>query len=185
MTKKTTRRSFLAKLGWISLGASVGAVAVGSAWYLMQSSGALSPNQQRSLGRLADFKSGDAKLFEPMDAVFVFREEQGLQAISAICTYEGCSIRPFEAANANFSEKHANCPCCGSTFSRSGLVLGGPAERPLVFFALKIVNGGELVLDYSQNDRSHPYVQQSAQGIGNDLYLNSATGQMGKGPVPK
>ena len=44
-------------------------------------------------------------------------------AVSPICTHRGCTV---EAQGAVLV-----CPCHGSTFSRSGTVLRGPAERPL------------------------------------------------------
>jgi cytochrome b6-f complex iron-sulfur subunit len=44
-------------------------------------------------------------------------------AISPICTHQGCTV---EAQGALLV-----CPCHGSTYSRAGEVLRGPAARPL------------------------------------------------------
>lgn len=53
--------------------------------------------------------------------------------LTAVCTHEGCSI-------TGFSGPQFVCPCHGSTFSTSGTVVKGPANRPLTSFAAQ-VNG--------------------------------------------
>jgi cytochrome b6-f complex iron-sulfur subunit len=44
-------------------------------------------------------------------------------AVSPICTHRGCTVETEGAVLV--------CPCHGSTYSRAGTVLRGPAERPL------------------------------------------------------
>lgn len=56
--------------------------------------------------------------------------------LTATCTHEGCAIN-------GFSGSQFVCPCHGSTFSTSGSVVKGPANRALQQFAAQ-VNGDVL-----------------------------------------
>ena len=51
--------------------------------------------------------------------------------LTATCTHEGCTV-------ANFSGSQFVCPCHGSTYSTSGSVVQGPANRPLQSFAAQV-----------------------------------------------
>jgi len=54
-------------------------------------------------------------------------------ALTATCTHEGCTIN-------GFSGSQFVCPCHGSTFTNSGAVVKGPANRSLQQFNAQ-VNG--------------------------------------------
>ncbi len=56
--------------------------------------------------------------------------------LTAICTHEACTV-------SNFSGSQFVCPCHGSTYSTSGTVVQGPANRPLQSFPAQ-VNGDVL-----------------------------------------
>ena len=58
--------------------------------------------------------------------------------LSPICTHRGCTV---EAAGDLLE-----CPCHGSTYSREGTVLIGPAERALARFTAT-VEGNRLLID--------------------------------------
>ena len=47
--------------------------------------------------------------------------------LTATCTHEGCTV-------SNVSGSQFVCPCHGSTYSTSGTVVQGPANRPLQQF---------------------------------------------------
>jgi Rieske Fe-S protein len=47
--------------------------------------------------------------------------------LTATCTHEGCTV-------SNLSGSQFVCPCHGSTYSTSGTVVQGPANRPLQQF---------------------------------------------------
>jgi len=71
--------------------------------------------------------------------VFVARGEQGLFAVSAVCTHLGCVVAP--------SPTGFDCPCHGSRFDALGRVIAGPAPRGLEWFALRLAPDGQLVVD--------------------------------------
>jgi Rieske Fe-S protein len=74
----------------------------------------------------------------PTDGALVFRQsriavlrvQEEIYALNLTCTHLGCtvSVTPTELV----------CPCHGSTFSRTGEVLRGPAARPLQRLAVRL-----------------------------------------------
>jgi cytochrome b6-f complex iron-sulfur subunit len=59
----------------------------------------------------------------PGKSVAIFRDGEGVYAISTICTHLGCVVKP--------NPEGFECPCHGSRFGRDGSVAKGPAPRPL------------------------------------------------------
>ncbi len=59
----------------------------------------------------------------PEAIYLVVLPNDGLAALSPICTHLGCTV--------DIEGSQLICPCHGSTYDRSGAVLRGPAERPL------------------------------------------------------
>jgi Rieske Fe-S protein len=74
----------------------------------------------------------------PGRSLAVFRDGDGVHAISTICTHLGCIVR----ATAGGFE----CPCHGSGFNPDGTVRQGPAPRPLDWLDVRI-DGGTIVVD--------------------------------------
>lgn len=70
----------------------------------------------------------------PGRAVAVFRDGDGVYAISTICTHLGCVVKP----NAEGFE----CPCHGSRFKADGEVVKGPAPRALPWLQVRQIDGG-------------------------------------------
>lgn len=133
-----TRRDFLGLAAvWTAVGACVAAV-IGTLRLPMP---AVFPesNPRVKLGPPDQFKVGSAT-HHPDLSVWLFRDEAGLYAISAVCTHLGCIAG--RAENGEFS-----CPCHGSTFAADGKVLGGPAPKGLNWLALEIAPDGQLVVD--------------------------------------
>ena len=74
----------------------------------------------------------------PGRAVALFKDAEGVYAVSTICTHLGCVVKP----NAEGFE----CPCHGSRFTHDGTVAKGPAPKPLPW--LKISGKeGQFVVD--------------------------------------
>jgi len=78
----------------------------------------------------------DFAIFEVPDrehALFVIRDSKGWATMDARCTYsDGCDL--------SYVKKIFFCPCCGSAFDRDGLLLGGPATKPLDWCAMGFEN---------------------------------------------
>jgi cytochrome b6-f complex iron-sulfur subunit len=76
-------------------------------------------------------KPGGAVTIQPAghpEPVYVLRVDDAdgravYNAVSPICTHQGCTVEAQAAVLV--------CPCHGSTYSRAGEVLRGPATRPL------------------------------------------------------
>ncbi len=70
---------------------------------------------------------------------YVLRTEDGSYvALSPICTHQGCTV---EVAG-----QYLECPCHGSTYTREGQVLRGPAERPLQRLPARVSNDAVLII---------------------------------------
>ncbi len=136
-----TRRDFLGLAAvWTAIGTCVAAV-IGALRLPMP---AVFPesNSRVKLGPPDQFKPGSAT-HRPELSAWVFRDEQGLFAISAVCTHLGCIAA--READGGF-----NCPCHGSTFTPEGKVLGGPAPKGLDWLAMSLSPDGQLVVDKVQ-----------------------------------
>ncbi len=71
-------------------------------------------------------------------SVAVFRDAEGVHAISTICTHLGCVVKP--------GAEGFECPCHGSRFHHDGSVSRGPAPRALPWLKVS-VSGGILTVD--------------------------------------
>jgi len=71
---------------------------------------------------------GNAALLQYSNGnLLVDRSDQNtFNALSAICTHQGCLITQYDPSNEHFV-----CPCHGSAFNLNGQVVNGPAQRAL------------------------------------------------------
>ena len=98
------------------------------------------------------FSAGPPNLFQPNSIVyneayrlFIVRDEQGFfYAISAVCTHLGCLVNWKSDSTAEV-DGAISCPCHGSVYTRTGLVLSGPAQRPLDKYRMSLVDGNLIV----------------------------------------
>jgi len=138
----SNRRSFLDKIALASLGVA----AVGGAQVLI---GYLSPNvlfepPSRFRAGTPDLYPIDSVTYIPEQQVYILRSQQGLWALSAVCTHLGCITQWKPDANM------IACPCHGSKFRRTGTKIEGPAPRPLPRLSLTLTADGELQVDKSE-----------------------------------
>jgi cytochrome b6-f complex iron-sulfur subunit len=96
-----------------------------------------SPSKKFSVTLPETLGAGEA-FVPPGRAVALFRDGEGVHAISTICTHLGCVVKP--------TTEGFECPCHGSRFATDGAVTRGPAPQPLPW--LKVANkGGAWVVD--------------------------------------
>ena len=73
------------------------------------------------------------------ERVFIYRDHEGVSAVSATCTHLGCVIEQ--------TEEGFQCPCHGSCFDPAGEVLSGAASKNLPWYRIFKDADGQLVLD--------------------------------------
>ncbi len=135
------RRSFLSLA---ALSSFFGAVSVALAGVLRLPKPAVLPGPVRrfKIGFPDQFAVGSEARFE-QETFFVFRDAQGIYAISGVCTHLGCSVARSVQGFA--------CPCHGSRFDATGSVVGGPAPRGLPWLEVGRAADGQLVV-YADNE---------------------------------
>jgi cytochrome b6-f complex iron-sulfur subunit len=69
--------------------------------------------------------------------VAIFRDEEGVYAISLVCTHLGCIVKN--------TPEGFECPCHGSRFAADGSVAKGPAPRALPWLQVSSLSGAYLV----------------------------------------
>lgn len=96
-------------------------------------------NTRVKLGPLSQF-AGVPVTPVPEHRLWIFSDESGLYAMSAVCTHLGCIVQ-------SQGEEGYFCPCHGSRFDRSGRPVAGPAPGPLNNLKLSSSADGQLVVD--------------------------------------
>ena len=73
---------------------------------------------------------------------------KGIVAYSAICTHLGCTVRFSEEPMDQAPFPHIHCPCHSALFDphRGGIVMGGPAPRPLPQLPVRLSDKGEVIV---------------------------------------
>lgn len=130
------RRNFL---GRIALGLAGLAGAIAALSYFRQFFPRLAGEKRR-------IPLGDPRRF-PVDTftyleehkLFVYRDHEGIKAVSAICTHLGCIL---ERSMDGFE-----CPCHGSCYNKQGEVLSGPAPRNLTWFKVGRGADGRIMIN--------------------------------------
>lgn len=93
------------------------------------------------IGTAENFPEGTMKKLDDKK-VFIFSTDNGLHAISSICTHLGCIV--------NITEWGFQCPCHGSRYNQNGKVIAGPAPRNLSWFEISQDIDGSLMVDASK-----------------------------------
>ena len=135
-------------LGFTSLGASAGLWTAGTARFMMPNV-ITEPPKRFKVGFPGDYPSGHVETrYKHRYGVWVvsgeYRARRQIYALSTTCTHLGCITLWQE------SEQKFKCPCHGSGFYKAGINYEGPAPRPLVRYAIRIADDGQLEIDRSR-----------------------------------
>ena len=136
-------------LGWLSVGWLAFAGATGGFFTLMIRflfpNVLFEPPQSFKIGYPDDFTIGKVDTrFKKKYAVWVIRNDEGIYALSTVCTHLGCTPNWLE------NEAKFKCPCHGSGFRKSGIHFEGPAPRPLERFRIVLSDDGQILVDTSK-----------------------------------
>jgi cytochrome b6-f complex iron-sulfur subunit len=136
---KGDRRRFLLGLSWTGLGlylTTFSAAVVKFFWPRVSDR----PARSVQVGLPADFQAGQV-VYHRGQKFFIIRDEMGFLALSARCTHLGCMVV------WNRDHRMFLCPCHGGKFDAEGRNVEGPPPRPLDALALRMDDGGFLVVD--------------------------------------
>lgn len=113
---------------------------------------AASANRFIDGGLAGSLGPGEVKAI-PEGMFFISRlDNERFIALSRNCTHLGCAL------SWNEPEQKFICPCHGSSFDRTGIVLTPPAVRPLDFFHTRIEDG-RILVDVSKPNRRENFEQ--------------------------
>jgi nitrite reductase/ring-hydroxylating ferredoxin subunit len=145
---KLKRRDFVElTLGWISALFALIASTAAVARYMVPN--VLYEPDRRFKAQKPD-EYVDGPTFFPDLRVFLLRKGNTFRAVSAVCTHLGCTV--------NRASNGFHCPCHGSVFDENGVVIGGPAPKPLSWFAVALSRDGRLVIDTTQQVAPDKYL---------------------------
>jgi len=135
------RRSFLSVAALTSFFSAAG-MALAGALRLPGPAVLPGPVRRFKVGHPEEFGVGSETRVEEANFT-VFRDAQGVYAISCVCTHLGCTVARSPDGFA--------CPCHGSRFARNGEVVRGPAPRALPWLEVGRAADGQLVV-YADNE---------------------------------
>ncbi len=138
--ERCDRREFITGKGWLP--AFLGAVGLAGAGSLVGLKPRVlpDPSAQFKIGPPQDFPLGSVRVFEN-ENVAVFRDSEGMYALSLVCTHLGCIV------TYNDKEARFDCPCHGSKFTLEGKVTKAPAPRSLDWYEMSMLPGGQMMVD--------------------------------------
>ncbi len=143
--KEVTRRGFnWLALGWTFFAAAAGAGLTATGRFMFPNVLTEPPSSFKA-GFPTDFAIGvvDTR-FKEAYRVWIVRNEEGMYALSTICTHLGCTPNWLDAENK------FKCPCHGSGFYMSGINFEGPAPRPLERHRIVLAEDGQVLIDKSR-----------------------------------
>lgn len=139
-----SRRDFFSLGGWLAI-LTVAGIWGASLIRFMFPRVLFEPSPLFKAGFPNDYSVGEvSEKFKTTQRVWIIREEDGLYALSAVCTHLGCTPRWLSVENK------FKCPCHGSGFSKEGINFEGPAPRPLERFKIALAEDGQILVDKSK-----------------------------------
>ena len=143
MSNETNDKEGVSRRDFLSL-ASIGAVILSSLTVLAgifrmtKADVYYEESRKFNIGKPGEFPVGTVKTLADKK-VFIFSDNDGLYAISSICTHLGCIVQP--------TDRGFQCPCHGSKFNKNGKVTAGPAPGNLSWHEISRHADGSLMVD--------------------------------------
>ena len=120
------------------------------------------PPSAFKVGFPSDFAIGAVdERFKEKYRVWVVRNDEGMYALSAICTHLGCTPNWLSAENK------FKCPCHGSGFYMTGINFEGPAPRPLERVKIALADDGQVLID-----KGRTFKQEAGQWSDPESFLS-------------
>lgn len=133
------RRDFL---GLASLWAAIGALAFAAVGAMrLPKAAVLSSPSKKYRVTIPESLGPGQPYIPPGRSVALFKDADGVYAVSTICTHLGCIVKS--------TPEGFECPCHGSRFTRDGTVARGPAPQALAWYKLS-GSGGTYVVDEAE-----------------------------------
>ena len=141
--KNLDRKRFISwlSLGWLAFAGATGGFFTVMIRFMFPNV-LFEPPQSFKIGYPDDFTIGKVNTnFKTKHAVWIIRNEEGIYALSTVCTHLGCTPNWLEV------EQKYKCPCHGSGFRKTGINFEGPAPRPLERHAIYLASDGQIIVD--------------------------------------
>lgn len=138
-----SRRRFLSWLAiaWAAYTAAIAAALAATVRFLFPNV-LFEPPQTFKAGYPEEYQLGEvSERWKEKFGVWIVHGEEGLYALSTICTHLGCTPNWLSAENK------FKCPCHGSGFKPSGVNFEGPAPRPLERYRIVLAEDGQILVD--------------------------------------
>jgi cytochrome b6-f complex iron-sulfur subunit len=146
-----SRRNFVGLAAW---GAVLGALGAGTLCFgrYMYPRVLYEPLTTFKAGKPSDYRVNTvSEAWIQQQRLWIIRYNDGIVALSAICTHLGCTPRWLDAENK------FKCPCHGSGYrgidfnqgapNISGINFEGPAPRPLERYKIGLAEDGQILID--------------------------------------
>ena len=137
------RKGFLSwlSIGWLAFAGATGGFFTVMIRFMFPNV-LFEPPQSFKIGYPDDFTIGKVDTnFKNKYAVWIVRNEEGIYALSTVCTHLGCTPNWLEV------EQKYKCPCHGSGFRKTGMNFEGPAPRPLERHSIFLADDGQIIVD--------------------------------------
>lgn len=134
--KNISRRDFL-KISTNSLLAVSGLLGLAGLIRFLSYKADATPPSEFDIGPDVNYPARSRTVIAHIPAI-VIHDEKGLRATSLVCTHLGCTV---EERNFGFE-----CPCHGSRYDPTGVVLKGPAKLNLRKLLVEKAQDGNLHL---------------------------------------
>jgi cytochrome b6-f complex iron-sulfur subunit len=131
------RRDFL---GLAALWSAIATLAFGLIGAMRLPRAAVVPSPSRKFRvTLPEGLAPNQPFIPPGRPIAVFRDAEGVYAVSTVCTHLGCIVK---AEGGGFG-----CPCHGSRFALDGSVAKGPAPKALPWLSVSAIGGDTFLID--------------------------------------